>query len=473
MPANFLHGVETVDVLQGPVPVREVKSAVIALVGIAPTGPVNELTLCTSATDDAQFGAQVPGFNIPQALAAIRANGGGTVLVVNTFSITDNTDPVTAETKTITDGKATLAYSPVPNLAAHFTLTNATGATTYVYGTDYTVSDFGVVTVLNFAAIAEGSTVKATYKRLNGTEVTNAQLIGTITNGVRTGCKLFEIAYNTFGFRPKLLIAPGYSHIVAVRNELISMADKFKAVVFVDAGEESWDPADAITDRGVSGDQFNTSSDRVYLLYPGVKAYSPYHDADEVRPASAHVAGLVAKTDRDLGYWYSPSNKELRGVTGVQRITQWELQNADCEANLLNEAGISTFVSGFGTGIRLWGNRTAAWPSQTSANNFLSVRRVADMLTESIEYSMLQFLDRPGTPGTIEAIRETCNAFIRTLIQRGALVDGECLFLAEDNPPTKTANGHYTFRLVFMPPTPMERITFLAYIDTSMLRALA
>jgi len=36
MPANYLHGVETIEILQGPIPVREVKSAVVFLVGTAP-----------------------------------------------------------------------------------------------------------------------------------------------------------------------------------------------------------------------------------------------------------------------------------------------------------------------------------------------------------------------------------------------------------------------------------------------------
>ncbi len=35
MPANFLHGVETIELLAGPRPVRQVKTAVIGLVGTA------------------------------------------------------------------------------------------------------------------------------------------------------------------------------------------------------------------------------------------------------------------------------------------------------------------------------------------------------------------------------------------------------------------------------------------------------
>ena len=64
MAANYLHGVETVEMLTGARPVSIVKSAVIGLVGIAPVGAKNALTLVQSSADAAQFGSQVPGFSI-------------------------------------------------------------------------------------------------------------------------------------------------------------------------------------------------------------------------------------------------------------------------------------------------------------------------------------------------------------------------------------------------------------------------
>ncbi|MDU7589563.1 MAG: phage tail sheath family protein, partial [Acidovorax sp.] len=48
MAANYLHGVETVEVERGPRPVRTVKSAVIGLIGTAPIGAVNVSTLTLS-----------------------------------------------------------------------------------------------------------------------------------------------------------------------------------------------------------------------------------------------------------------------------------------------------------------------------------------------------------------------------------------------------------------------------------------
>ena len=47
MTANFLHGVETVEVEKGPRPVRVVKSAVIGLIGTALAGAVNTPAVIT------------------------------------------------------------------------------------------------------------------------------------------------------------------------------------------------------------------------------------------------------------------------------------------------------------------------------------------------------------------------------------------------------------------------------------------
>jgi hypothetical protein len=42
MPANFLHGVETIEIEKGPRPIRVVKTAVVGLVGTAPIWSVDE-----------------------------------------------------------------------------------------------------------------------------------------------------------------------------------------------------------------------------------------------------------------------------------------------------------------------------------------------------------------------------------------------------------------------------------------------
>ena len=85
MAANFLHGVETIEIMKGPRPIRQVKTAVVGLIGTAPTGAVNEPVIVLSTRDAVQFGdaAVAAGFTIPQALDAIFDQGAGTVIVIN------------------------------------------------------------------------------------------------------------------------------------------------------------------------------------------------------------------------------------------------------------------------------------------------------------------------------------------------------------------------------------------------------
>ena len=84
--ADFLHGVEVVEIKSGLRPIRTVKSAVIGLVGSAPKGPLNEPTLIAGSRTEAKatFGNADDGIGtIPDALDAIFKQHGAAVVVVN------------------------------------------------------------------------------------------------------------------------------------------------------------------------------------------------------------------------------------------------------------------------------------------------------------------------------------------------------------------------------------------------------
>jgi hypothetical protein len=64
------------------------------------------------------------------------------------------------------------------------------------------------------------------------------------------------------------------------------------------------------------------------------------------------------------------------------------------------------------------------------------------------------------------------NAFIRTLIQRGALVAGSASYNPAENPPNQVAAGQLVFDIDVMPPPPAERLSFNVYIDSTLLTQL-
>ena len=305
-------------------------------------------------------------------------------------------------------------------------------------------------------------------------DVTKADIIGGFDSvtGKRTGLQTFKDCYSLFGYFPKTIIAPVYCEDTAVVSEMQVICDKIRAIGIVDAPVGTT-VQDAIKGRGPQGTiNFNTSSDRIVLCYPHLKVYDSASDSNVLEPYSQRLAGVMAAKDVDKGYHWSPSNTEIKGIIGVEKQLTSMINDPTSEVNTLNEAGIVTVFNSYGTGFKTWGNRSAAYPTSTNVTNFINIRRTADILHESVEYSMLQFIDYPIDNGLIESITETVNSFIRTLIGRGALIDGKCTYNVDKNPVTEIANGHILFDVEFMPPVPAERITFESFIDIELLKSL-
>ena len=323
----------------------------------------------------------------------------------------------------------------------------------------------GIAIVINVFNPAKHETVE---------DVKLSDIIGGVDalTGKRTGLKAFEDCYSLFGYYPKTIVAPVYCESAAIVPEINIICNKIRAIGLVDAPVGA-SVQDVITGRGSQGTiNFNTSSDRIVLCYPHLKVYDSETDTIKLQPYSQRLAGVIAAKDIEKGYHWSPSNTEIQGIIGVERQLTSMINDPTSEVNTLNEAGVVTVFNSYGTGFRTWGNRSAAFPSSTLPTNFINVRRTADILHESVEYSMLQFIDYPIDNGLIDSICETVNQFIRTLIGRGALIDGKCSFNQDKNPTTELANGHLLFDIEFMPPTPAERITFESFIDIELLKSL-
>lgn len=472
MAANYLHGVETVEVERGPRPVRTVKSAVIGLIGTAPIGAVNVSTLTLSEKDAAAFGPQLPGFTIPQALDAIYDHGAGTVIVINVL------DPATHKTTVANEAIAFDASTDRVKLAhgavAALVVKSTDGATTYVAGTDYTADLVtGEIVRIKGGGIVAAGSAKANYDYADPTKVTAADIIGAVNEaGVRTGLKALKDTYNLFGFFAKILIAPAFCTQNSVATELIAMADQLGAMAYIDAPIGTT-YAQALAGRGPAGTiNFNTSSDRVRLCYPHVKVYDPVLNAERLEPLSARAAGLRAKVDLDKGFWWSSSNQELAGVIGVERQLSAMIDDPQSEVNLLNEVGITTVFNSYGTGLRLWGNRSAAWPTVTHMRNFENVRRTGDVINESIRYFSQQYIDMPLNQALIDSLVESVNGYGRKLIGDGALIGFKAWYDPARNEETELAAGHLLISYKYTPPPPLERLTYETEITSEYLVTL-
>ncbi|MGH7986947.1 MAG: phage tail sheath family protein [Candidatus Binataceae bacterium] len=571
MGASFLHGVEVIEVANGPAPITVVKSSVIGLVGTAPlwavtapaTAPaVNTPALVSSARDAANYGPVVRGYTIPYALQAIQSQGAGQVIAVNVLDTTrhysDMVSPLTSNaagainlghmgvlslsllptvTSAISGEAHTFGGTPATIQLAHgmpqlstVVVTSSPAGTTYTQGPDYTVDQMtgmitltaggaitataavlvsysyysgqpfdlgtdytvdminGVVTLQAGDAIAIGAAVIAAFRIADPTKVADSDIIGAINGATFSGMQALLTTYGTMGFFPKLLIAPGYSQNADVATALLALAEKIRAMALLDL-PPSTAAAAAIAGRGSTGSGFGTNSTRAILCYPqenfydtglvptevtlnGTAAIASAANQNSVGPYSQWLAGAIAAKDLSNGYWWSPSNTQINGVLGPDVTLYASLLDATSDVNNLNAAGIVTIFNAFGTGMRVWGNRSAGFPTVTTPDNFISVRRTMDVIEESVQLSMLQFIDQPISNALITAILASVNAFVRTLIQRGALVSGSASYNPAENPPSQIAAGQLVFDVDVMPPPPAERLTFNVYIDTTLLNQL-
>lgn len=258
-------------------------------------------------------------------------------------------------------------------------------------------------------------------------------------------------AESVVGVAPRILCAPGFTHqrlndeANPVVAELVGIAERLRAVIIAD-GPNTTDTA-AIAAAGDFG------TPRVYLVDPWVRVF---RDGETVaEPASARVAGLIAKSDQERGFWWSPSNQLINGIVGTARPVDFALGDANSRANLLNEQNVATIIRQ--DGFRLWGNRTLSSDPKWA---FLSVRRTADIINDSLQRAHLWAVDRNITRTYVQDVEEGVNAYLRTLVAQGAILGGRCWADPDLNSPANIAQGKVYFNFDFTPPYPAEHITF-------------
>lgn len=290
---------------------------------------------------------------------------------------------------------------------------------------------------------------------------TLANVVGGVnaTDGNYEGVHALLGAESTLGVVPRLLCAPGFTHqrIGATANpvvsELLGIADRLRAMILAD-GPNTTDAA-ALAYAGDFG------SARVYVVDPWVKVMDG-DGAIVVEPPSARVAGLIAKIDNDRGFWHSPSNQVINGIVGTARPVDFVLGDANCRANLLNEGKVATIIRQ--DGFRLWGNRTL---SSDPKWQFMSVRRIGDILNDSLLRAHLWAVDRNITKTYVDEVVAGVNGYMASLRAQGAILGGQCWADPDLNTPANITQGKVFFNFDFTPPYPAEHLTFRSHlVDT-------
>lgn len=285
---------------------------------------------------------------------------------------------------------------------------------------------------------------------------TSAIIGGVLASGQRTGLQALLDGKSKHNAQPKLLIAPKHSATQAVATAMDALAGKLRAIGIIDGPNT--------TDEAAMAYAQEFGSKRLYMVDPGVQYWDTISSATIDAPGSAWVAGLFAWTDANYGYWASPSNKELVGITGTGRPIEYLDGDETCRANLLNNANIATIIRD--GGYRLWGNRTLSSDPKWA---FVTRVRTCDILMDAIQAGHKWAVDRSITKTYVQDVTEGLQAFMRDQKNAGAIINFEVYADKEMNTASQIEQGKIYWRIRFTDVPPAENPNFLIEVTNEWL----
>ena len=466
MAEYFLHGIEVLDIDSGPRPIQTVRSSVIGLCGTAPNAdplkfPINTPVLIAgSRREAASLDMLGTGEGtLPPAMDSVLDQCGAVVIVVRVEEGTDEAETlanvlggVNAATgqyegvHAFLGAKSVLGFSPRILAVPGFTHTRVEGGVTAITvtapGSGYTSVPLVTITGTGTGATAhavlgtgaDAGTVASVLVDTVGSGYTAAPTVA-FSGGGGTGAE----ATASFGIAGNAVVA-----------ELIGIAERLRAVIIADGPNTN--DEDAIAYAGDFG------SKRVYLVDPKVLKTDD-EGVTVTEWSSPAVCGLIAKSDNDRGFWWSPSNQNINGIQGTARPIDFTLGDANARANLLNEKNVTTIVRE--DGYRLWGNRTLSSDQKWA---FLCVVRTNDIIADSILTNHLWAVDRGITKNYVRDVTEGVNAYLRHLVSIGAILGGTCWIDPELNTPDQITQGKIYFDYDFTAVYPAEHITMRSHL---------
>lgn len=442
----FHHGTETKRVTGGSVAVETVDGAIIGIVGTAPIGPLNELTLCQTKKDFAKFGTILnQGFTLPDAFDVIARYAAGQVYVMNVLDVSKHKSEIQDESITL-DETTLLANTQKKGLLS---LTLKSNSTPLTLNEDYWVD----MQTGEIRLKVSKTSLTATYTYADPSKVTEEDIKGGIesSTGKRKGFELLRDGFNLYGADAKILICPEFDKIASCALALGTLAEQLKAVAYVQLPKGT-SLSKAIQGRGPQGTiNAKDSTERVRHFFPYALGSS-----NQLESLAVHAAGLRMKVDVEKGYWHSTSNHQLLGVIGMELPLTARIDDIQSETNRLNAVGITTIFNSFGTGFRLWGNRSSNYPTVTHIINFETALRTGDLIDESIRMVELQYIDRPIDDALIDSLTETVDTYLRAL---PSIVGYRVSLDYDTDLVDEFSKGHVPLMYEYTPKLPAELIS--------------
>lgn len=350
------------------------------------------------------------------------------------------------------------------------TVKKAAGDTKLVKDNDY-ITSFNeegelVITLLATGQGADETTLKITSTSIAPEMVTEDDIIGGIDvlTGKETGLELVRRVYPKFGNYPGYLMAPGWSHkkkVAAVMGtKCKEINGVFRCECLIDLDTQN---AKKYTDCERIKEENGLLDESMIVLWPMVSV------GKRKLYYSAVYGAMTAQTDADNDSipTVAPSNRQLY-VDGAVLADGTEIYLDQPEANTLNGQGIVTILNN--SGMRSWGNNTAAYPYTTETKaRWINCRRAFSWWGNTFILTCRDKVDDPANYRLIESLVDAENIRGNSYVQQGKFAGVRMEYVKEENKVDNLLEGKIQVRQYLAPFTPAEYILNILSFDPSLL----
>ena len=172
-------------------------------------------------------------------------------------------------------------------------------------------------------------------------------------------------------------------------------------------------------------------------------------------PPSGQIAGIIARTDGEVGVFKAPANTEVQDATDLDASLDLD------SLATLTDSGVNCIRAFPARGIRVWGARTLSPDAEWT---YLNVRRLVLTLQRWIDANMTWASFEPNVPALWARIERELGTYLTSLWRAGALqgdVATDAFFVRCDgalNPPETRDVGQVVTEIGLAPTSPAEFI---------------
>jgi len=261
---------------------------------------------------------------------------------------------------------------------------------------------------------SEATTAATAGSGAEGSVLAQAQFTGSGMEAAKTGLFALEKA-DLFN----LLCVPPYKADGNVDAQVVTDAAQYcerrRALLLVDPPSGWTTKATAVTGIGTG---VGTTSKNAALFFPRLRLPNPLREGqkEDFAPCGA-VAGVFARTDAQRGVWKAPAGLEAT-LMGVPELT---VPLTDAENGELNPLGVNCLRSMPAVGRVVWGARTLQGNDCLASEwKYIPVRRTALFIEESLYRGTQWVVFEPNDEPLWAQIRLNLGAFLQGLFRQGA-----------------------------------------------------